>query len=327
MNIWVAPYSLRWAQAPNATTTVRDRVGSLLRVETEDGIGYADIHPWPELGDDPLQRQLDLLRDKQATPLTRRSLELARIDARFRSLKQNAFGTLTVPQSHFLVPDVLSFDGYAEAWELGFRTLKLKVGRELASEIAKLNELRAQLAVFRLRLDFNGRLSPSDYEMFVTSLAEPLRNAIEFVEDPVKWDAKTWQELLSVGAPLALDRISPAELLDQLRAPNRSYKWCVLKPAIQEPQDVVQLTNATDATLCVTSYMDHPLGQVSAAFEATRLTGADVRMGVCGLLTHEHLTQNPYADQLSVEEARLQAPDGYGFGFDSLLEKENWKRL
>ena len=329
MTIWVAPYSLRWSQSPNAATATRDRVGALLRVETTDGFGYADLHPWPELDDEPLQRQLDLLKESHATPLTRRSLELARIDARFRSLKQNAFGSLAVPRSHFLIPDLLELKvtELDDVRSRGFDTLKIKLGRKLALEVAKLNELRDALVKFKLRFDFNGRLAPADFETFITTLAVPLREQIEFVEDPVKWNAAAWQELLHLGVPLALDRVSDAELTDQLQTPSQAYQWCVLKPAIQEPLDLVKLATQTKASVCVTSYMDHPLGQVSAAFEATRLTGTDVPPATCGLLTHLSLDQNSYADRLRVEDTRLQAPEGFGFGFTDLLEKENWKRL
>jgi o-succinylbenzoate synthase len=53
------------------------RHGALIRV---DG-GFADIHPWPELGDLPLDQQLALLARDETTPLTQASLEFASIDA------------------------------------------------------------------------------------------------------------------------------------------------------------------------------------------------------------------------------------------------------
>ena len=56
------------------------RRGALLRV---DG-GFADVHPWPELGDANLDDQLALLARGETTPLTRASLQFASIDAAAR---------------------------------------------------------------------------------------------------------------------------------------------------------------------------------------------------------------------------------------------------
>ena len=57
------------------------RRGALIRV---DG-GFADVHPWPELGDAPLDEQLALLARGETTPLTRASLHWARVDADARA--------------------------------------------------------------------------------------------------------------------------------------------------------------------------------------------------------------------------------------------------
>ena len=45
------------------------RRGALIRV----GSGFADFHPWPELGDEPLETQLAKLARGETTPLTRRA--------------------------------------------------------------------------------------------------------------------------------------------------------------------------------------------------------------------------------------------------------------
>ena len=49
------------------------REGALLRVND----GFADVHPWPTLGDAPLDEQLALLARGELTPLTRASLRCA----------------------------------------------------------------------------------------------------------------------------------------------------------------------------------------------------------------------------------------------------------
>src|SRR5688572_31024573 len=42
--------------------------------------GFADVHPWPELGDAPLDEQLALLAQGKMTPLTKASLKQAAWD-------------------------------------------------------------------------------------------------------------------------------------------------------------------------------------------------------------------------------------------------------
>ncbi len=136
------------------------------------------------------------------------------------------------------------------------------------------------------------------------------------------WNAEAWQSaFMNTGLPLALDRFEGEIQLTQ------AFQWCVLKPAVQEPTEIVRLAEQSGARMIVTSYMDHPLGQVSAAFEASRLAASGIELGACGLLTHFHLVPNAWTETLTVEEARLQAPAGLGFGFDSLLEKEAWDVL
>src|SRR5262249_34567507 len=111
------------------------RRGALIR----SGSGFADVHPWPELGDEPLERQLDLLRRGETTPLTRRSLELARIDGAARQRGVSLFAGLTIPKSHWPGPD-----GPPE-----FDTAKIKSIDRIPKRV-------------RLRIDFNARLRPEE---------------------------------------------------------------------------------------------------------------------------------------------------------------------
>jgi len=68
--MWIHRYTLKPRRPLSALAGARPREGALLRV----GEGFADVHPWPELGDAPLDEQLALLSHGQTTPLTRRSL-------------------------------------------------------------------------------------------------------------------------------------------------------------------------------------------------------------------------------------------------------------
>src|SRR6476659_4640671 len=70
-------YELTPKRRLSAVADAGPRRGALIRV---DG-GYADIHPWPELGDLPLDEQLALLARGETPSLTASSLEVASIDA------------------------------------------------------------------------------------------------------------------------------------------------------------------------------------------------------------------------------------------------------
>src|SRR5687768_6861088 len=73
------------------------REGALLRVDD----GFADVHPWPELGDLPLDSQLALLVRGEITPLTAASVRLARLDGDARRRGISLFEGLTIPLSHW----------------------------------------------------------------------------------------------------------------------------------------------------------------------------------------------------------------------------------
>jgi len=78
----------------------------------------------------------------------------------------------------------------------------------------------------------------------------------------------------------------------------------------------------------VTSYMDHALGQMYAAYECARLRQFDPRADMFhGLATHTLFERDPFFEQLSLSGGRLSAVEGTGLGFDDLLEGLPWKEL
>ena len=68
MFVW--RYTLVPRRSLSPLAGARTREGALIRV----GDGFADVHPWPELGDAPLDEQLALLARGETTPLSERSL-------------------------------------------------------------------------------------------------------------------------------------------------------------------------------------------------------------------------------------------------------------
>jgi o-succinylbenzoate synthase len=232
--MWISSYTLTPRRPLSPKAGARPRHGALLR----SGDGFADIHPWPELGDAPLHEQLAKLARGQTTPLTRRSLEIARIDGAARANGVSLFAGLTIPASHWPGADPPP----------GFDTVKLKGIESIPPAV-------------RLRIDFNRSLSPEAFMMIAEGLPA---ERVDFVEDPCEYDAAVWTALREqTGLRLALDRPSEYGGLP----PRSAVDVLVVKPAIEDvPQDSREIV--------ITSYMDHPVGQFGAAYFAAKFGSA-----------------------------------------------------
>jgi o-succinylbenzoate synthase len=188
-------YTLRPRRALSALAGARPREGALIRV----GEGVADVHPWPELGDAPLDEQLALLERGRTTPLTARSLAFASLDARARVAGHSLFDGLTIPRSHWPGDDPPP----------DFDTVKLKSIDRIPSDVW-------------LRVDFNAQLTPEQFIYMAEALP---RDRVDFVEDPCPYDGATWTARReTTRLRLALDRFVADEGVDVL----------VVKPAVQE---------------------------------------------------------------------------------------------
>jgi O-succinylbenzoate synthase len=264
------------------------REGALLRV----GDGFADVHPWPELGDAPLDEQLALLAEGQVTPLTRGSLHCAVIDHEARRRGVSLFDGLTIPASHWPGPDPPP----------EFDTVKLKSVAEVPPGV-------------RLRIDFNARLTAEEFLRIAETLP---RERIDFIEDPCPYDEALWRELRErTGLRLAYDVPSPRERGEGGRRPGEGpFDVLVHKPALQTEWPVHH-------DVVVTSYMDHAIGQFYAAYvAATHETNPR-----CGLMTHVLYEPDAFFERVERDGARLRPPGGTGLGFDDLLERLPWKSI
>jgi O-succinylbenzoate synthase len=289
------------------------RRGALLRI---DG-GFADVHPWPELGDAPLDEQLALLARGQTTPLTKASLAFASIDAAARREGRSLFEGLTIPPSHWPGPDPPE----------GFDTVKIKSIDTIPDHV-------------RLRIDFNAMLTPEEFVRIAATLP---RERIDFIEDPCPYDADVWKDLRSrTGLRLAFDRAGDLSQHRQECLCHTSSGGNEILSARQEPMwhrhsclcsadsfDVLIIKPArhevpcTDADVVVTSYMDHPIGQLCAAYAAAT---AGIT-STCGLITHILYEPDPFIERMRIEDTRLVPPGGTGWGFEDLLERLPWRSL
>lgn len=315
MNFSYYPYELKGLSKPSH--------GALLRLDLPNQVfGYADCHPCEDWGDLPLSEQLNLLSENRTNPLTRRALAFASIDASARVNHSNLFQGLNIPQSHCLIPNLATWkpeDG-EKALEEGFTCFKVKLGKKLATELPLLKELFKLKA--KVRLDFNQCLTFADFDQFLKTIA-PSKEQIDFIEDPIPFDAIAWKGYQSkYGIPLACDRESQKALGNAQAA-----SVVVFKPAIQHEEIFFQRLDQKQR-LVITSYLDHPLGQLAAAYIAAKcLEKLPKQVDLCGLLTHRVYQPNEFSDLLSSHGPSLTPPEGTGFGFDSLLADLPWKPL
>lgn len=295
-----SPYLLRSLGRP------RDRRGALLRVESDAGTGYADLHPWPELGDAPLDETLAGLVDGRPTRLARRALAIADEDARARRAGRSLFEGHPAPRSHFhAIDDCVAT--ILRARDAGFTRVKLKVtGDDAVTRLAAWADALDERVSFRL--DLNGALDAASFVVMLERMGR-LRDRLDFIEDPVA----DWHTL-PVTVPVALARDRAAD--DAGRATVR-----VIKPAIDDPRAPV----SGASRVVLTSYLDHPLGQAAAALEAARFARPPGE--VDGLLSHFAYAPEAFAEALRHDGPLFLPPEGTGLGFDTLLERTAWTRL
>lgn len=312
---FISHYRLKSRGFMNAISNRRAFEGVLIQI---DG-GYGCIHPWLELGDPPLEKCLADLTGERRWPIVRRALRCAEFDAVARRFDHSLFEEMEVPESHATLAtnDVAEV---ARAVEAGFTQVKLKCGRDLAAEARFLDDMAAEYPALGWRLDFNEALDPDTATEFLTSLNERTRASIAFVEDPCPYAESTWTALhLQTGLNLAVDREA---------APHRAAaQVLVIKPAIDEPFLLAEGALAHHQRVVVTSYMDHPLGQTFAAWEAARL-GLQFPglVGLCGLQTHHLFEPDAFTELLGPWSPAFQTPPGNGLGFDDLLDALPWTR-
>lgn len=285
------------------------RQGALLQVEFEDGtVGYADCHPWEELGDLPLKTQLELLSTGRCTRLTARSIHYAKIDAKARANKANVLKNCKIPSSHYLISnlDSAALDEAAKAWKNGFTHIKIKLGKELNKEEELLKKLAQALPEVKLRLDFNSKLNRDQFIMFLDRISS-YRDRIDFIEDPCPYDYGTWRQVQETfQVSLAAD-----EHFKVAFGNPEAAKVLIMKPAVH----CMKLIDGSQR-LVVTSYLDHPIGQLGAAYIASKASDE-----VCGLFSHTAYESNPFIAAIKHEGPLLTSTEGTGFGFDEELKK------
>lgn len=261
-----------------------------MRISFADGShGYADCHPWIEYGDLPLHEQLISLKNDHLTPLLKRSVYYAGIEAKARKTGTSVFENLALPKSH----------------------LQVKLGDDSSYPLQKVKLKADQVETFLnwanpsilWRLDFNCSFTASECEEF---LEKACHLQLDFIEDPFPYNSSDWVRLqLQFGVDFAEDFEEGVEA-----------QVAVCKPA-------VRMIPKSDKRRIVTSYLDHPIGQLSALYTAA--TDAQLNKEAGGFLSHTLYESNAFSDRLKIEYEKLIPPSGIGWGFDRELEELEWK--
>lgn len=311
-----SPYTLYPLGALSARAAAQPRQGVLLR---GDNGGYACLQPWPELGDAPLEYELDALRDGTPLRLGARALKCVELDGAARAKGESLFAGLRVPRSHATLPVSATPGQVYNLHQRGFRVGKIKVVPKLAATVERLVNLASMVPDWKWRVDFNCTLSLEDALQFWEMLPPAMRQRIDFVEDPCYYDVAVWQALQDAGMPLGYDMPVQNESI----IPQRTTKpmMRLVKPARHM---------STTGMPVFTSYMDHPLGQCWAAYNAAAYytDKPEAEVPFCGLLTHLNYKPNPFSEQLGFNiTPDFPVPAGTGLGFDALLAALPWKSL
>lgn len=313
--IYYHRYSLVSKEQLNVKSARVHHEGVLLKI----GEGYGCIHPWRELGDLSVDEQLAVLKRGGRTRLSIKARYCAKLDAEARKDGLSLFTDLDVPKSHaILAGNIEEVEGLKVK---GFDTLKIKAGFSVKEDVGKVNELVRLYPNIKIRVDFNCNFSANEVESFLKNLSQEARTQIDFLEDPCRYNESVWHDLRNLyGIRLAMDM--------EVEKNTGVYGYAVIKPAKNNVKKVMEMARKFAKKTVVTSYMDHPIGQAFAAYQAgiyTRLYPG--LMAQSGLMTHQLFESNIFSEALGDISPKWNYTLGSGLGFDKELDEIPWKKL
>jgi o-succinylbenzoate synthase len=328
MRIWYSPYQLYPKGSLNSKTKGQFRKGVILRIRFDnDLVGYADLCPFSEMGDRPLEFELKQIAINKPTEIGARSIYFAKKDAEARAQKIHLFDRTVKIKNHFLVADILKFelDRVEKICASGFTEFKVKMGKDLPKESELVEKLSNRFSDnVRLRIDFNASLSRDRFTDWFDKNQKWLRPCLEYVEDPFAYDAKAWREVSQKwGVVFALDLAA-----DAISTGAEGAQIIVVKPAVQQADKIVQKFKGTQKKFIFTHYMDFPIGQICALIEAQAAShDLGAQLLTCGLQHHDIYEGFTFQSAIKYDGPYILPPEGTGVGFDKLLENQTWTEL
>ncbi len=336
-NIFYSSYELHtqtsFSNGLSAKSNATIRKGALLKFQFKNKtVGYADLHPWEELGDAPLEQQLNALSHHHFSKQTYQCLSFAKQIAQASQHNTPLVYSNPLPENHFFssYETITKQDLYKKAEE-GFSICKFKFGKNTKKEIEYLKNIypTIQELKWKVRLDFNNTMRFEEAESFFYQIKNEI-NCLDFVEDPCPFNIKQWTQLQEKHhVSLALDKKNQdmfSNLENNSQEIVKAFRTIIIKPAIENADDFFLFF--PNQRYVFTSYLDHPLGQIFALAEAQRFYKRfPHKKEICGLLSHDAYEENVYSQELLTKKSILFPNLNSHTPFHSLLEKEHWKML
>lgn len=320
MKFWFSEYTLKPRHEG-----LPSRRGALIKVEWPDQmVGYADLLPWTDLGDEPLIVHLKDLQRGKMSDMLEQTIWLARRDAQARKEQRHLMKGLPRVRNSLLIqdPSAITESELGEARRVGFMSVKIKCGVRPEAEHALIDKI-LKMGAFGIRLDFNAKLTFKDFTEFFKKIPVAFRDRIEYVEDPFPFAVDTWREASKL-VPLALDIEYKRVNWESLKAPA-PFKVLVIKPARLDLNTALEHVNKWGLKMVVTTNLDHPVGVMHAASVASEMKKIYPNILLdCGCFTHLEYQEDPFSAQLPATGPMTAEVPGFGVGFDDLLEKTKW---
>ncbi|HTV17502.1 MAG TPA: dipeptide epimerase [Polyangiaceae bacterium] len=278
----------------------------LVRLELDDGtVGWGEAAPLPAYNGERVeqalaaveaarprlvgtsarawrQRAFDLREPTRASASARCALETALVDALARQSGMSLhewFGgraparlvtDVTIP----IVPPESARQAAARWWSLGFRSLKVKIGRD--ADLERLLAVHAGAPAASLVLDANGGLRAAEALELLDAL-EAKGLAVALFEQPVAADDWAGLERVASRVRVALDESvvtarDAAEAARRLGAPH-AINVKLMKSGIVEALDIVATARAGGMSLMIGGMLESSLAMSASACFAAGLGG------------------------------------------------------
>ena len=319
--IYVHRYTLKSRLGLNSRSHALEHEGALLRVDKDGVSGYACLHPWEELGDLSLAELLKQLFEGRSSRQVNCALECADIDREARKAGVSLFENLKIPLSHATI--VGGIEKVEQAVGLGFDSVKLKMGKDVESNILFLKSINEEFPELRIRIDFNGVSNLGDLDIMLCKIGDEACSQLDFIEDPLPRSDNRWSTIRDkYGVSIAIDR--------GCYQATGEFDVSVVKPAIDPIEGICNSAKLSGRSVVVTSYMDHPIGQRYAAYTAAKLSSQYVGLvnDRCGLVTHGLYRGEDFIERMGeVSPVLTIESNTSGLGFDDLLVKIDWEKL
>lgn len=324
MKLEFFPYELHPFYSLNREQDEKPKSGLLLRFrDKNEDWTYTDCFPLLERKDDPVERQLLKWRQGEPTDLIKRALQRAHwLD---REISPSALERLN---NHFLAPSILNLSKQrlSELRARGFKTLKIKMGRNLLEETMALEKLVDSVSGLKVRLDFNQAFRFDDFLPWYKNLSDPMKSSLEFIEDPTPFSSKHWKEWQDkYDVPLAVDEVQDPE---NLKAGG--FSVLVLKPARQNCARWLDVLSGQSFGVVFTHSMDHGLGRWLALQEALYWVEKGLTVLDCGLLGVNLYANDFLTEFLDESGPKIKLRDSFQDFIGRLKQKLNalhWQKM